>query len=372
MLGLSGGNGGGGASTAKRNTNGAASPTAIVVRKEVSSSDEVDQQSGFGDSTRSAGPSTVETLQSSDPEGKQDGNDYASVTNGSPDTTATPVVVMPTGRQRWVKGAPPSPSPERLRTGSSSDDDDHTACDDHRGDDHSSGSNDECQEHNENKVSHATNKDVTVPVAATQKSGMANLARAASQDESESHRNEDSSTAWIQQGGGGVVNSGVSGGAGSSGGKACSKKKKKSKSKGKNKAKKVCTGGGGGGGAVNKDAASTKATATRHTSTLNVTFGHIRMLEFTRDVGGCGVPAEGTWGLALGIPFRETMVDVDGYEASKAEVHASFTLWGFFAILMTDFLLVNLQPLQGWLSKYACSVSHCLANDGCERSACFD
>lgn len=55
-------------------------------------------------------------------------------------------------------------------------------------------------------------------------------------------------------------------------------------------------------------------------STLNVTFGNVTLLEFTRDVGGCTVPSDGTWALSLGLPFRETRVDVDGYEASKAEV----------------------------------------------------
>lgn len=58
----------------------------------------------------------------------------------------------------------------------------------------------------------------------------------------------------------------------------------------------------------------------RGKSTLNVTFDSVTLIEFTRDVGGCTVPSDGTWALSLGLPFRETRVDVDGYEASKAEV----------------------------------------------------
>ena len=177
----------------------------------------------------------------------------------------------------------------------------------------------------------------------------------------------DDGMAWLDTGAGSN--------GGGSGAKAASKKKKKSKAKGKGgKTKKTCpsgskggtalsshdllsaTGGGGGGvapaavtsaaaaaAAGTAAAACTAAAATTNADTstssslsskatskrartrkqrkaLNVTFGCVRLLEFTRDVGGCGVPTDGTWGLALGLPFRETLVEVDGYEASKAEV----------------------------------------------------
>ena len=175
----------------------------------------------------------------------------------------------------------------------------------------------------------------------------------------------DDGMAWLETGPGG----GNGGGSGNSGhSKASSKKKKKNKAKGKGgKPKKACPGkgtpssnelpaveggataaaaaaaaaaaddGGGAGAGADADASSSstasssKAVAKRSRSNkqrkaLNVTFGCVRLLEFTRDVGGCGVPGDGTWGLALGLPFRETSVEVDGYEASKTEVSMIFLI----------------------------------------------
>lgn len=117
----------------------------------------------------------------------------------------------------------------------------------------------------------------------------------------------------------------VSGGVAST--KAPGKKKKNKGSKAKGK---------GGKAKANKASVSKANTMTKDPtvdastsgstkqgedkSALNVTFGDVTLLEFTRDVGGCTVPSDGTWALSLGLPFRETRVDVDGYEASKAEV----------------------------------------------------
>ncbi|CAM9582436.1 unnamed protein product [Pylaiella littoralis] len=163
---------------------------------------------------------------------------------------------------------------------------------------------------------------------------------------------------WLETGPGGSSSSGSNTGKSSSGVKAAgggsssssssssSKKKKKSKTKGK--------GGGGGkstkstkklsscsssseqalstpvayeevaAGSKASEGASGKAKRAKKQEPQQlkkeVTFGRVNLLEFTRDVGGCGVPSDGTWGLSLGLPFRETEVDVDGYEASKDEI----------------------------------------------------
>ncbi|CAN0209914.1 unnamed protein product, partial [Discosporangium mesarthrocarpum] len=120
------------------------------------------------------------------------------------------------------------------------------------------------------------------------------------------------------------------------------KKKTKAKPKGKGKAKKSGAGapsvsgpradGGGGAQALGSTAAATTSSAVapeRKTRGLRaeggchgrrVTFGNVSILELTRDVGGCGVPTDGSWSLALGAPIRETEVDVDGYEKDKEEV----------------------------------------------------
>ena len=170
-------------------------------------------------------------------------------------------------------------------------------------------------------------------------------AGAAASDGSAGGAEGDDGMAWLETGPG----NGSGGGSGGSA-KGSSKKKKKSKAKGKGggKTKKLCPGkgtpssndlltagrekggataaGAAGGVSAETDAsASSKAAAKRarrnkQRKALNVTFGCVRLLEFTRDVGGCGVPGDGTWGLALGLPFRETSVEVDGYEASKTEV----------------------------------------------------
>ncbi|CAN0079749.1 unnamed protein product [Scytosiphon promiscuus] len=73
-------------------------------------------------------------------------------------------------------------------------------------------------------------------------------------------------------------------------------------------------------GAKSKAASKASAKAKRNKPAASVAFGDVNLLEFTRDVGGCGVPGDGTWGLSLGMLFRETVVDVDGYEASKTEI----------------------------------------------------
>lgn len=153
---------------------------------------------------------------------------------------------------------------------------------------------------------------------------------------------DEKTMAWLETGAGiGGANGGGGGGGGTA--KTASKKKKKGKAKGKgSKPKKSATAKSSAAPelpshpspAEADDASETVAKPTRsrckqeqgqqhkqpQRKSLNVTFGYVSLLEFTRDVGGCAVPGDGTWGLALGLPFRESVVEVDGYEASKAEV----------------------------------------------------
>lgn len=136
-------------------------------------------------------------------------------------------------------------------------------------------------------------------------------------------REVDDGMEWIEAGTAGTR----PGGSRSSSTKSSGSSKKKKKIKGKSKAKTKKTS------SVPKDqmrseidrdsktaSISSGASIKRSRKALHVSFGNVRMLEFTRDVGGCGVPSEGTWSLSLGLPFRETSVDVDEYEVAKVEV----------------------------------------------------
>ncbi|CAM9520453.1 unnamed protein product, partial [Laminaria digitata] len=248
------------------------------------------------------------------------------------------------GRDRWVKGAPDSPY-------NSSDDGDGDSDgglmnDNNRGVDSGGGGGGGGGSACVGSLPRSSSAPAANAAAAGDAGGGGAGAGAGGMD-------GDTGMAWLETGPGNGT------GSGSGSVKTASKKKKKSKAKGKGgKAKKACPGkgtpslheltgveggaggGGGGGGTTAASAAaaaaasavpgadassSSKAAAKRARSNkqrkaLNVTFGCVRLLEFTRDVGGCGVPGHGTWGLALGLPFRETSVEVDGYEASKTEI----------------------------------------------------
>lgn len=238
------------------------------------------------------------------------------------------------GRDRWVKGAPPSPSnssegevdgpavdhqPPSPLWNRSIERDTRDCCVDpnsNRGVDNNTNNQGACSAGGRVGGDVGGEKDVAAnpEVAATPGDGEALI----------------ESMAWLETGM-------LSGNGGVNAKAACQCQSKKKKKKGKAKAK---------GGKSRKLSGTTKAGAPPRPSFepnaskaeptaaktecrrekkqerrhLNVTFGRVNLLEFTRDVGGCGVPSDGTWGLALGLPFRETMVDVDGYEASKAQV----------------------------------------------------
>lgn len=251
---------------------------------------------------------------------------------------------MISGRQRWVKGAPPSPevrdescdwscSSGGNRSSSDSDeedDNDSSNSNTHHRPDHSSSFD---SQEMANRISHrndSSGADGRIGLHEQQQEGkIAGLSNRASSMASRDAigESEKSSEAWIDAGTAGTIDGGKSWSATATAtsSKASKNKKKKSKAKAKSKFRKAgssaCTAPTNPA-ETDVDAAANRSTAAakRARRALHVTFGHVLMLEFTRDVGGCGVPSEGTWGLALGLPFRETMVEVDGYEASKAEV----------------------------------------------------
>ncbi|CAN0158460.1 unnamed protein product, partial [Ectocarpus sp. 8 AP-2014] len=238
-------------------------------------------------------------------------------------------------RQRWVKGAPPSPGDS-----DDSDSDGDVTCRSSKGGVEGASPCGTCSP-----------PPPPAAVAAAAPAPASAPAPAPAGGDAEGME-------WLETGPGGNVAAKASsggtktiGGGGSGGGGGGSKKKKKNKGKGKG-------GGGGGGAKATKNASSSLPSAVAETKTtgtqpvsqsssgqqepcgtlngaaagrvkakrakggkkLSVSFGRVNLVEFTRDVGGCGVPSDGTWGLALGLPFRETVVDVDGYETSRAEV----------------------------------------------------
>lgn len=236
------------------------------------------------------------------------------------------------GRHRWVKGAPLSPvegeknsnewsSSTGNQSGSDSDDGDMATSADCGGGLNKIDSTEHriaCDRLQDTKLQNGDQSRATQEsrVAQTQPALLVKVE--ASTDSHDADEDD-----WLHAGnntGGDLVSSATSG-VSSKTAKNRKKKSKASKAKAKSKSKKAttCTP------ALETAPCAEVATLpdTRGKKSLNVTFSHVRMLEFTRDVGGCAVPSDGTWGLALGLPFRETMVDVDGYEASKAEVRLS-------------------------------------------------
>lgn len=284
--------------------------------------------------------STTSSGQQGDQGDKEDANVSRPVVVSRGDVV---VGVGASGRDRWVKGAPPSPSnssegevdgpavdhrPPSPLWNRSTERDTRDCCIDpnsNLGVDNNNNNNSNqgaCSVGGRVGGNVGGENDVAAnpEVAATPRDGEALI----------------ESMAWLETGtasGNGVANAKAAG--------QCQSKKKKKKGKTKTK-----------GGKSRKLSGATKAAAPLRPSSepnaskaeptaaktefrrenkqerrhLNVTFGRVNLLEFTRDVGGCGVPSDGTWGLALGLPFRETMVDVDGYEASKAQVLYCTTL----------------------------------------------
>ncbi|CAB1110142.1 unnamed protein product [Ectocarpus sp. CCAP 1310/34] len=273
-------------------------------------------------------PQTREAGEASILQDERDGGDDMAVVPSTPvETMAVAGADGVTGgrRQRWVKGAPPSPSDS-----DASDSDGDVTCLDNRGRGEGASPCGTC----------------SPPAAAVVAAAAPAPAPAPAGGDAEGME-------WLETGPGGNVAAKANSGGTKTIGGGGSKKKKKNKGKGKG------GGGGGGGGAKpTKNASSSlpsvaaenktastqpmlqsssgqqepcrtlngaaagriKAKRAKGGKKLSVSFGRVNLVEFTRDVGGCGVPSDGTWGLALGLPFRETVVDVDGYEASRTEI----------------------------------------------------
>ncbi|CAM9848298.1 unnamed protein product [Ectocarpus fasciculatus] len=326
--GSGGGGGGSGGGASKRSKSPTGSKPAHAGRSGKGAAALVAPASTLPPQTREAGDGSMV------PDGDDDDDADMAVMPSTPVETMTMTAAADhvTGagrrrRQRWVKGAPPSPG--------DSDDSDSDGDATGRGD---KGGNEGV----------SPGGPCSLPAAA------AAAAPAAAGGDGEGME-------WLETGPGGNVaakaNSGGTKTIGGGGGGG-SKKKKKNRGKGKG-------GGGGGGAKPTKNGSSScpsaapenkttstqpmpqasgrqepcreaAATSTRRRGTtagagvkakrakggkkLSVSFGRVNLVEFTRDVGGCGVPSDGTWGLALGLPFRETVVDVDGYETSRSEI----------------------------------------------------
>ena len=237
------------------------------------------------------------------------------------------VVVSLSGRERWVKGASLSLTASDSSCDGDGEGEGHGE-EERGGDDGSSDSNGENSGVQGDSRIGAVDVDDNGGVTPAADKDKADLDGGGNSDEDDN--------AWLETVNGSIHRSNSHSNDGSTGGASKTKSKKKktkgskgSKAKGKGSKAKASKASLANPACTTPESSKDAAEASisfkgvrkeKGKNAPNVTFGDVSLVEFTRDVGGCAVPSEGTWALALGLPFRETRVDVDGYEASKAEV----------------------------------------------------